>query len=558
MTTVAGDRDGWADAAPANPTRRRRVIAIGAAVVVLVAGGFAVVQFTGGATPSHPATTAQTSTATVTRTDLAQTTPVSGTVGYASPASIVQPAGTAPAAVTQAQQAVAMAAANVAADQAATADGHTSDAQSVSQGQQQLATAEAALTSDTTQLQTDQATLAAAQQKESTDCQGSAAAATGSGSPGSGASSPCATDAGQVATDQQKVAADQQKVTGDQGAVQNAQAGVAGAQSKATQGADQNKAKMAADTLALANAQAALATAQSAIATYGQTSKYTALPVVGQVVKPGQPLWSVDGNPVPLLTGAVAAWRPFTVGMADGPDVAQLDRALVDLGFGNGLTPATAFTAATAAAISRLQASLGLPQTGALALGSVIFEPSAVRVTAVHPLVGAPVQGGGPVIDVSSTTPIVNIALPVDRTYLVKVGDAVTVTLPDGTTSNGTVTAVGTVATAASPSGSGNGNSAPTATVSVTVSLANASPAGTLDQAPVSVNITNSSAHATLAVPVGALLALAGGGYAVEVVAPDGTHHLVGVTTGIFDDQAGLVQVDGAGLAEGQKVVVAA
>ena len=58
-----------------------------------------------------------------------------------------------------------------------------------------------------------------------------------------------------------------------------------------------------------------------------------------------------------------------------------------------------------------------------------------------------------------------------------------------------------------------------------------------------------------LAVPVSALLALAGGGYGVEVVAPSGAHHLVGVTTGLF--AGGQVQVSGAGITAGTKVVVA-
>ena len=50
-----------------------------------------------------------------------------------------------------------------------------------------------------------------------------------------------------------------------------------------------------------------------------------------------------------------------------------------------------------------------------------------------------------------------------------------------------------------------------------------------------------------LAVPVNALVALAGGQYAVEVVAGHGTHHLVQVTPGLFDDAAGMVQVSGPG-----------
>jgi protein involved in polysaccharide export with SLBB domain len=151
---------------------------------------------------------------------------------------------------------------------------------------------------------------------------------------------------------------------------------------------------------------------------------------------------------------------------------------------------------------------------------------------------------------------VVNVALPVDRAYRVKVGDPVSVTLPDATTAQGTITGVGTVATDTTQSNTGS--TATSATVNVTVSLTKASPAGSLDQAPVTVNITNASAHQVLAVPTTALLALGGGGYALEVVEPNGVHHLVAVTTGIFDDQSGMVQVRGSGLAAGQQVVAAA
>ena len=57
-------------------------------------------------------------------------------------------------------------------------------------------------------------------------------------------------------------------------------------------------------------------------------------------------------------------------------------------------------------------------------------------------------------------------------------------------------------------------------------------------------------------VPVDALLALSSGGYAVEEVTPAGVHHLVAVSTGLFDDADGLVQVSGGGLSAGQRVVV--
>lgn len=79
-----------------------------------------------------------------------------------------------------------------------------------------------------------------------------------------------------------------------------------------------------------------------------------------------------------------------------------------------------------------------------------------------------------------------------------------------------------------------------------------------LSQGPVTVAITTGSVPHALVVPVDALLAQAGGGYAVEVTGPRSTRHLVAVSPGLFDDAAGLVQVTGTGLAAGQHVVVPA
>jgi len=89
------------------------------------------------------------------------------------------------------------------------------------------------------------------------------------------------------------------------------------------------------------------------------------------------------------------------------------------------------------------------------------------------------------------------------------------------------------------------------------VDIAPSDPAatGTWDQAPVQVTITTASVASALVVPVTALLARAGGGYAVEVVG-NPVNHLVPVSLGLFDDADGLVQVRGSGLAAGQKVVV--
>jgi multidrug efflux pump subunit AcrA (membrane-fusion protein) len=119
------------------------------------------------------------------------------------------------------------------------------------------------------------------------------------------------------------------------------------------------------------------------------------------------------------------------------------------------------------------------------------------------------------------------------------------------------VSSVGTVAvTSGSASASGSGSQA-TTTIPVSVRLVHPSAAGSLDQAPVTVNITTQTARDALVVPVGALLAEASGGYDVEVAGPGSTRRYVPVTTGIFDDGDGLVQVTGA-LTPGQRVVVPA
>lgn len=97
-----------------------------------------------------------------------------------------------------------------------------------------------------------------------------------------------------------------------------------------------------------------------------------------------------------------------------------------------------------------------------------------------------------------------------------------------------------------------------TPTVTVTIEPTDTAATGSLDQAPVEVAITTDTVQHVLAVPKDALLALSGDRYAVEVVGTSGTHHLVPVHLGLFDDADGLVQVSRPGLAAGQRVVVPA
>ncbi|MDQ3788567.1 MAG: peptidoglycan-binding protein, partial [Actinomycetota bacterium] len=88
--------------------------------------------------------------------------------------------------------------------------------------------------------------------------------------------------------------------------------------------------------------------------------------------------------------------------------------------------------------------------------------------------------------------------------------------------------------------------------IKVTIRLDDQAAAGQLDSAPANVRFTTGTRKGVLAVPVGALLALREGGYAVEVVEGD-RRRLVSVQTGLF--AKGLVEVTGTGLTEGTKVV---
>jgi len=279
----------------------------------------------------------------------------------------------------------------------------------------------------------------------------------------------------------------------------------------------------------------------------------TWLPRPGQVISQGQVLYRVgNGSPVVLLYGSVPDWREVSEGTA-GADVSQLNHDLVALGDAErsefAATGWDYYSPETAYGVQRLLGHLGVSfPVGSLAPGQVVFEPDSIRVTRVTGVLGGPVAG--PVLQATSDLQVVDIQLDVSQESRVKAGDRVTVALPDGTTTPGVVSAVSPVATTAS------GPNGTVTTIPVTVKLTDPAAAETLDQAPVTVNITTADARDALAVPVTALLARPGG-YVVEVVGAGSSRRYVPVTPGIFDDTAGMVQVSGD-LTPGERVVVAA
>ena len=169
----------------------------------------------------------------------------------------------------------------------------------------------ATLSADTQALALVRASLAAARAKQSVECAGVNSAQGAASSP-TGPSGACASDAQSVATDEQSLSGAVAKVAGDQ-------------------------AQVSAAERALAGDRATLAAAQSSSAIYGQSSTYTTLPAVGQIVRRGQSLYAISGKPVVLFYGPVAAVAGVRPGMSAGRDVAELNANLSALGYGKGL-----------------------------------------------------------------------------------------------------------------------------------------------------------------------------------------------------------------------------
>jgi putative peptidoglycan binding protein len=292
----------------------------------------------------------------------------------------------------------------------------------------------------------------------------------------------------------------------------------------------------------------------------------TALPSPGRVVRQGQVLYRVDASPVVLLYGSTPAYRALAEGDR-GPDVKDLNADLVALGDTTraSLNPNSHyFGAATAAAVDELQESLGVSQTGTLALGQAVFARGPVRVTTVTATRGTPAPPGAVVLQATSTGREVTVSLDAALQGDVKAGDQVTITLPNQRTTQGTVASVSSVATTGSSGSSGGSSSSgpsggsSSATVQVTITLRDPAATGKLDHAPVQVAITTATAPHALTVPTTALLAQPGGGYGVEVIGPRNSRKILRVSVGLFDDAQGLVQVTGPGLHAGQRVVVPA
>lgn len=119
----------------------------------------------------------------------------------------------------------------------------------------------------------------------------------------------------------------------------------------------------------------------------------TWLPAVGQLIKPGYVLYRVNNQPVLLFDGTTPAYRDLKSSNGAGPDILELNTALVQLGYDpDGIVVDDDWQAATTAGVKALQATWGEAQTGELKLGAVVFLPGPQLVSTVDGTVGSGVS----------------------------------------------------------------------------------------------------------------------------------------------------------------------
>lgn len=122
----------------------------------------------------------------------------------------------------------------------------------------------------------------------------------------------------------------------------------------------------------------------------------------GVALEAGDIVIRVDERPLVVVPGPVPAFRPLELGMT-GRDVAALNAHLASLGYAVDADAAT-FDAGSVAAVRAWQERLGLPPTGSVQLGDVLFieaehlDGPPFRV-APELAIGAPLPQGAPVLE---------------------------------------------------------------------------------------------------------------------------------------------------------------
>jgi hypothetical protein len=343
--------------------------------------------------------------------------------------------------------------------------------------------------------------------------------------------------------------------------------------------------------------------------TASQDGLITWLPRSGTTISRGNAVYRVNDRPIPLFYGKMPLFRDLRVRGAVGRDVRVVVDNLRALGYSVGAQPApgtvltrsvpvaaaapttatssgstgstaakepdatagkgrsegpplmenrpgtkiskrtvhkgeSVLTAAVIAAVKSWQRDLELPATGRLGPGSVVVFPKAFRVSALSAYVGD--RADGELLSATSTSKVLTVHADEDEAASIERGDRATVALSDSSTTTARVVSVST----ALQTEEGGDESSPK--LDITLVLDHPAKLKRVDSADLQVSFAVETHKHVLTVPVGALLALGEGGYALQPVSGD----LIAVETGIF--AKGMVEVSGAGVTEGLSVVTTA
>ena len=289
----------------------------------------------------------------------------------------------------------------------------------------------------------------------------------------------------------------------------------------------------------------------------------TDIAAAGTSVATGTILFWQGGFPVVAIEGDAsttpALTRELSTSSSNGVDVKLFEAMLVAGGFDpeSAVVIDDEFDDATAAAVQRWWASLGITADASaitVPAGSFVVVPGGLFAGTALVTEGATPVGDAIVLGLTTAAREVTTSAPIgDDTFAV--GATIDVEFPDGTISQGTVVEVGTVAVSA--------DNVPGSTPTVDITLHVADIPATVDdfvQIPVTLRVVSESLPDAFVVPVSALVALAEGGYALEVVTAEATSTtpatttLIAVTPGLFTD--GFVSITGDQVADGLQVVV--
>lgn len=245
---------------------------------------------------------------------------------------------------------------------------------------------------------------------------------------------------------------------------------------------------------------------------------------LGTVVDFGESLIEVDNRRVFLVEGDVPMFRDLelTSPRVAGDDVAQLQRFLIAQGFDRDgtLEADGVFDSDTRKAVIDWQEATWQQKTGRITSADMVFNPEPLRV-AGEQRIGSVFEK----LEVTAWEPTVTVDVASRDKQLLTVDTPVTIEFGDGTEVDGSVSEQISV-----PQDDGT-----------TQARSTIEPHGSVpgETGQVTIAVDATLASDVMIVPVGALLALAEGGYALEVVDSGATTHLVGVDVGeILDGKA--------------------